>query len=80
MLLTVRRSSDGGRRVVVGGETSGAVAKALGINRLGIGAEIAPGVPWCFAQSGGHALAITLKSGNFGGESFFTEALERLQP
>ncbi|AMS44948.1 3-oxo-tetronate kinase [Aminobacter aminovorans] len=68
------------RLVVAGGETSGAVAKALGINRLGIGAEIAPGVPWCFAQSGGHALAIALKSGNFGGDSFFTDALERLQP
>jgi 3-dehydrotetronate 4-kinase len=61
--------------VVAGGETSGAVAKALQINRLNIGAEIAPGVPWCFANSSGHEIAITLKSGNFGQEGFFTQAL-----
>lgn len=70
----------GARRfVVAGGETSGAIAKALGIERLDIGPEIAPGVPWCFAQSGGQAVAITLKSGNFGKETFFTDALEKLK-
>lgn len=63
------------RFVVAGGETSGAVAKALGINRLNIGPEIAPGVPWCNASSGGHPIAITLKSGNFGTEEFFAKAL-----
>ncbi len=63
------------RFVVAGGETSGAVAHALGISRLQIGVEIAPGVPWCFARSGGHAVAITLKSGNFGQEGFFAQAL-----
>lgn len=69
----------GARRfVVAGGETSGAVAKALGISRLDIGPEIAPGVPWCFAQSGQWGVAITLKSGNFGAETFFADALERL--
>lgn len=66
------------RFVVAGGETSGAVTKALGIARLRIGEEIAPGVPWCYATSDGHKIAITLKSGNFGGETFFTDALERL--
>ncbi len=66
------------RFVVAGGETSGAVAKALDIRRLNIGAEIAPGVPWCFASSGGHDIAITLKSGNFGQERFFTDALQAL--
>jgi len=64
------------RFVVAGGETSGAVANALGISRLHIGPEIAPGVPWCFASSDGQAVAITLKSGNFGQERFFTDALE----
>lgn len=68
------------RFVVAGGETSGAVAQGLGIRRLDVGAEIAPGVPWCFARSAGHAVAITLKSGNFGGDSFFSDALERLAP
>lgn len=66
------------RFVVAGGETSGAVAQGLGIQRLDVGAEIAPGVPWCFATSGGHGVAITLKSGNFGGEDFFSDALARL--
>lgn len=77
--IAVHARSLGVRRfVVAGGETSGAVAQGLGIRRLDVGAEIAPGVPWCFARSGGHAVAITLKSGNFGSETFFSDALERL--
>jgi uncharacterized protein YgbK (DUF1537 family) len=71
---------DQGRRrfVVAGGETSGAVTQALGVARLNIGAEIAPGVPWCYAMSGGQEIAITLKSGNFGTERFFADALDML--
>jgi uncharacterized protein YgbK (DUF1537 family) len=72
------RDTGARRFVVAGGETSGAVAKALGIDRLDVGPEISAGVPWCFAQSGGHKVAITLKSGNFGAETFFADALERL--
>ncbi|THH34724.1 four-carbon acid sugar kinase family protein [Aliishimia ponticola] len=69
----------GARRVIVaGGETSGAVTKALGVTQLDIGAEIAPGVPWTYCQSGGHQIALTLKSGNFGSETFFSDAQERL--
>ncbi|CTQ50139.1 3-oxo-tetronate kinase [Jannaschia donghaensis] len=64
-----------GRIVVAGGETSGAVTRALDVDRLRIGPEIAPGVPWCFADGG---LALALKSGNFGAESFFTDAFEML--
>ncbi|MBP0484916.1 3-oxo-tetronate kinase [Sagittula salina] len=68
----------GARRIVVaGGETSGAVTQALGVDRLDIGQEIAPGVPWTYCTSAGHRLALTLKSGNFGAPSFFTDALER---
>lgn len=67
------------RFVVAGGETSGAVTKSLGISRLDIGAEIAPGVPWCFARTAGRDVAITLKSGNFGSEEFFAKALEVLE-
>ncbi|MCZ4348157.1 3-oxo-tetronate kinase [Devosia neptuniae] len=70
----------GARRVIVaGGETSGAVTKALGVTQLHIGAEIAPGVPWTYCQSGGHQIALTLKSGNFGTETFFTDAQEKLE-
>jgi 3-dehydrotetronate 4-kinase len=67
------------RFIVAGGETSGAVAKALGVSRLDIGTEIAPGVPWCFAETAGHDVAITLKSGNFGAEDFFSRALKVLE-
>jgi len=67
------------RFVVAGGETSGAVTKALGVTRLDIGEEIAPGVPWNFCESCGHKIALTLKSGNFGTESFFEDALAKLE-
>ncbi|MFM7699049.1 MAG: 3-oxo-tetronate kinase, partial [Limnohabitans sp.] len=68
--------------VVAGGETSGACVQALEISQLAIGAQIDPGVPWCyapsrFAQTGG--LHITLKSGNFGSVDFFAKAFEALQ-
>lgn len=61
------------RLVVAGGETSGAVVRALGVDRLRIGAPICPGVPW--TQAEGRALHLALKSGNFGGPGFFAEAL-----
>ncbi len=60
--------------IVAGGETSGACVQALGITQLHIGPQIAPGVPWCFASG----LHITLKSGNFGGNDFFTDAFKML--
>ena len=63
------------RLVVAGGETSGSVVEALGITGLRIGAQIDPGVPAC-VTIGRHELALALKSGNFGRESFFLHALE----
>ena len=62
-----------GRLVVAGGETSGAVVKALGVEQMRIGAQIDPGVPWCFA-----GVHIALKSGNFGTTDFFTKAFRML--
>ncbi|MFP1625603.1 3-oxo-tetronate kinase [Streptomyces sp. 5K101] len=63
------------RLVVAGGETSGAVVQALGLTGLRIGPQIDPGVPWCAADlPGGDTLHLTLKSGNFGGPGFFTDA------
>lgn len=67
------------RFVVAGGETSGAVVKALGLQRLAIGVEIAPGVPWTFGECGGEPVALALKSGNFGAEDFFDTAFRRLE-
>ena len=67
--------------VVAGGETSGACVQALGITQMQIGPQIDPGVPWCHAQSkvaAHHGLHLTLKSGNFGTDDFFTKAFTML--
>jgi uncharacterized protein YgbK (DUF1537 family) len=74
-----RRLVDGGvrRLVVAGGETSAAVLQALGVEALSIGPDIAPGVPWCLTV-GEPRLALALKSGNFGGDEFFLDALSAL--
>ena len=63
--------------VVAGGETSGACVQALGIAQMQIGPQIDPGVPWCHARTDvaeGTPVHIALKSGNFGGDDFFTKA------
>lgn len=63
-----------GRLIVAGGETAGAVVKALGVTGLRIGPEIDPGVPWTMALGCQRPLALALKSGNFGSPDFFTKA------
>ncbi|MEG5264348.1 3-oxo-tetronate kinase [Pseudomonas sp. JDS28PS106] len=65
------------RFVVAGGETSGAVVQALGVQLLQIGAQIDPGVP-ATVSSGAQPLALALKSGNFGARDFFAKALKQL--
>lgn len=65
------------RLIVAGGETSGAVTRALNATRLEIGEEINPGVPWTIALTD-PKIALVLKSGNFGGRDFFHRTLERL--
>jgi uncharacterized protein YgbK (DUF1537 family) len=65
------------RFVVAGGETSGAVVQALGVQLLQIGAQIDPGVPATVSTTG-EPLALALKSGNFGGRDFFDKALKHL--
>jgi uncharacterized protein YgbK (DUF1537 family) len=67
------------RLIVAGGETSGAVVGALGINALAIGPEIDPGVPWTRTLTGTD-LALALKSGNFGAPDFFLKAWDLLRP
>ncbi len=62
------------RLVVAGGETSGAVVTRLGVQRLRIGAEIDPGVPWTYAEGSGPPMLLALKSGNFGARDFFLKA------
>ncbi|MGA4239957.1 3-oxo-tetronate kinase [Ralstonia pseudosolanacearum] len=60
--------------IVAGGETSGAVVKALGVEGLRIGESIAPGVPWTQSLDD-EVLSLALKSGNFGSVHFFEEAM-----
>jgi len=69
-----------GQLILAGGETAGACAQALGVAQLQIGAQIDPGVPWCYAArtACGHGLHIAFKSGNFGAGDFFTRAFTLL--
>ncbi len=76
--LAVELVGRGVRRLVVaGGETSGAVVSALGVDALAIGPQIDPGVPWT-TTLGDPVLGLALKSGNFGGDDFFERALRML--
>ncbi|SMF21105.1 Uncharacterized conserved protein YgbK, DUF1537 family [Xaviernesmea oryzae] len=65
------------RFIVAGGETSGAVVKALGVPVLRIGPEIDPGVPWTVSVDD-CPVALALKSGNFGSDDFFLKAWSQL--
>jgi 3-dehydrotetronate 4-kinase len=66
--------------VVAGGETSGAVVQALGVEQMRIGRQIDPGVPWCHAAAPAcdARLHLALKSGNFGSTDFFRKAFALL--
>jgi uncharacterized protein YgbK (DUF1537 family) len=64
------------RLVVAGGETSGAVVDRLKIPGFLVGVEIAAGVPVLRAVGASEgAMLLALKSGNFGGPEFFSDAL-----
>lgn len=66
--------------LVAGGETSGAVVSALGIDGLRIGIQIDPGVPWTVSLGAlaSPQLSLALKSGNFGSVDFFSKAWKLL--
>ena len=62
------------RIVVAGGDSSGEVASALGIQALTVSAGLAPGAPLCRVWSGTakrDGLEIVLKGGQIGGPNFF---------
>jgi 3-dehydrotetronate 4-kinase len=68
------------RLVVAGGETSGAVVDRLGIPGFLVGAEIAAGVPVLRAVGADNGeMLLALKSGNFGGPEFFSDALKLMR-
>jgi len=62
------------RLIVAGGETSGAVTKALGFSSFEIGESVAPGVP-IMAPTNRRDVRLVLKSGNFGDREFFLKAV-----
>ena len=67
--------------LVAGGETSGAVVQALGVQRMAIGPQFDPGVPWTSVDTPlcpGEHVHVALKSGNFGRTDFFTKAFAQL--
>jgi uncharacterized protein YgbK (DUF1537 family) len=68
------------RLVIAGGETSGAVVDRLHIPGFLVGAEIAAGVPVLRAVGVGNGeMLLALKSGNFGGPEFFSDALKLMR-
>lgn len=68
------------RLVVAGGETSGAVVDRLGIPGFLVGAEIAAGVPVLRAvDAAAGEMLLALKSGNFGGAEFFSDAIRLMR-
>lgn len=77
MAELARRAVDNGYRriIVAGGETSGAVTRALGFDSYMIGESVAPGVPVMVPRNR-RDIRLVLKSGNFGQEDFFLRALE----
>ena len=68
------------RLVVAGGETSGAVVDRLKIPGFLVGEEIAAGVPVLRAVGAKNGdMLLALKSGNFGGPEFFSDALKLMR-
>jgi uncharacterized protein YgbK (DUF1537 family) len=62
------------RIVVAGGETSGAVVQALGVRSVLVLGEEDTGVPWCLPTDE-PAVALLLKSGNFGTDDLLVRAM-----
>ncbi|MGE5673494.1 MAG: four-carbon acid sugar kinase family protein [Mycobacterium leprae] len=69
----------GSRRLItLGGDTSAAVTRQLGITETVVLAEIAPGLPSTLAP-GVNPLLLVLKSGSFGGPDFVLKAIDHLK-
>jgi uncharacterized protein YgbK (DUF1537 family) len=61
--------------VCAGGETTGAICRALGVRALASGRNIQPGIPLCFPLQG-PSVPMVLKSGNFGSPDFYGAAFQ----
>ena len=64
--------------ISAGGETSGAVTKALNQKAFWINESVAPGVP-VMTPMENRCLRLILKSGNFGNQDFFEQALGMIE-
>ena len=77
-LLVKKLQTRGYRNFIsAGGETSGAITQALGVQELLIGKLICPGVPWVTSLS--QDIYLALKSGNFGEDDFFVKAQQLIE-
>lgn len=83
MLRTLIEQTGLWRFVVAGGDTSGFVARAIGVKSLEVIASLAPGAPLCRARlkkdssnvnDSSNPLEIALKGGQLGGEDYFVRA------
>lgn len=76
MAALAKKAVDAGykRIIIAGGETSGAVTRALSFDSYMIGESVAPGVPVMIPRNR-KDIRLVLKSGNFGQEDFFLRAL-----
>jgi uncharacterized protein YgbK (DUF1537 family) len=80
ILRSILAESKVRRVIVAGGDTSGAVARALGIESMEMIAQLTRGSPMCRAgapASPADAIEITFKGGQIGPQSFFTDVLGR---
>lgn len=67
------------RLIIAGGDTSGYVARAMGIEAVEMIAPISPGAPLCKAHAPGLAadgLEVNFKGGQVGGENYFESVLQ----
>lgn len=60
--------------VLAGGETSTIICRTVGLKALSVRHNIVPGVPLCVSATDPR-IPIVLKSGNFGGDEFFLQAI-----
>lgn len=80
------------RLVVAGGDTSATVCRRLGISRMRVWQEIAPGLPSCLSlpdasapaspvihPSSQASMLLVLKSGSFGGQDFLKRAMDHVK-
>jgi uncharacterized protein YgbK (DUF1537 family) len=67
------------RMIIAGGDTSGYVARAMGIEAVEMIAPLSPGAPLCKAYAPGslaHGLEVNFKGGQVGSENYFEKVLQ----